>query len=121
MPDVESKSGRMKNDADENYNSSNISKTGTCIAGQDIITIHGNAPLLVDGLEEKIKNRLIEIIDFNRHVMKRILNHCFLDEPQLVYLDKSQIDIIDRVANVCRPGQWPNFFAIINTINHCTH
>lgn len=58
---------------------------------------------------DKIKKRLIDIIDFNRHVMKRILNHCFLDEPQLVSLDKSQVELIDRVANVCRPGQCPDF------------
>lgn len=53
---------------------------------------------------KKCKERLIDMIDFNRHVMKRILNHCFLDEPQLVYLSQSQVEIIDQVANVCRPG-----------------
>lgn len=53
---------------------------------------------------KKCKELLIDMIDFNRHVMKRILNHCFLDEPQLVYLNQSQVETIDQVANVCRPG-----------------
>ena len=63
-----------------------------------------NTESIANQATSSTKERLLDLIDFQENVMKRIMNNDFLEVPKMIFLNESQVSLVNQViAKSCRP------------------